>query len=233
MYFEQFYLACLARASYSELPTLEPVSASELAALLHQGATALDVRPGDEFAAGHVPGSISVPLAGMFAPWAATVLGVSSQPILIAGSPEQMAAAHQQLARVGMHSVGGYLQGGVEGWKQAGFELATLLHIPVRTLYERVRSYHVQALDVRRRPEWQAGHIEGAAWQPLDNFKTALPEMDRGMPVAVLCKGGYRSLIACSLLQRAGFRNVTNVIGGFDAWQRAELPIVGELSLAV
>jgi len=81
---------------------------------------------------------------------------------------------------------------------------------------------------VRRKPEWQAGHIEGAAWHPLNDFKTSLPEVERGMPIAVHCKGGYRSLIACSLLQRAGFGNVSNVIGGFDAWKQAELPVVRE-----
>ncbi len=232
MYFEQYYLACLAHASsYPELPKLESISALEVKSLLDQAVPLLDVRPGDEFASGHVPGSISVPLSGMFAPWAATVLGHSSKPVLVAASAEQLAAARLQLARVGMESVRGYLHDGVDGWTQAGFALATLVHIPVRTLYERVRSYHVQPLDVRRRTEWQAGHIEGASWQPLDDFKTTLPKMDLGTPIAVHCTGGYRSLIASSLLQRAGFRNVSNVIGGFDAWQRAELPVVSEVPL--
>jgi hydroxyacylglutathione hydrolase len=80
-------------------------------------------------------------------------------------------------------------------------------------------------LDVRRAPEWQAGHVEGATWWPLDNFKVSAPEIDRDRPIAVHCKSGYRSMIACSLLQRAGFKNVTNVIGGFDAWQEAKLPV--------
>jgi hydroxyacylglutathione hydrolase len=88
-------------------------------------------------------------------------------------------------------------------------------------------------LDVRRQPEWQAGHIQAATWRALDDFKAALPEIDRKAPVAVLCKGGYRSMIASSLLRRAGFENVTNVIGGFDAWEKARLPIVTELPIAV
>ena len=75
-------------------------------------------------------------------------------------------------------------------------------------------------------PEWDAGHIEGANWWPLDNFRVAPPEMDHEAPVAVHCKGGYRSMIASSLLQRAGFKNVINVVGGLDAWQQAKLPTV-------
>jgi rhodanese-related sulfurtransferase len=83
-------------------------------------------------------------------------------------------------------------------------------------------------LDVRREPEWEAGHIAGASWWPLDNFKVSPPEIDRNATIAVHCKGGYRSMIACSLLQRAGFQNVVNVVGGFDAWQEAKLPVVTE-----
>ena len=73
-------------------------------------------------------------------------------------------------------------------------------------------------LDVRRESEWQAGHIESAHWHALDDFPRALPELDRDAPIAVHCKGGYRSIIAASLLRRAGFRNVTDVLGGYDGW---------------
>ena len=135
--------------------------------MLENGEVALDVRPGDEFAAGHVPGSVNIALSGQFASWAGTVLGLAAHPVLIAAS-----------------------------------------------------------LDVRRGPEWDAAHIDGAAWWPLDNFKVSPPEIDRDAPIAVHCKGGYRSMIAASLLQRAGFSHVTNVIGGFDAWQQANLPSV-------
>jgi len=82
----------------------------------------------------------------------------------------------------------------------------------------------MQVLDVRRAPEWETAHIENATWWPLDNFKIAPPEMDHNAAIAVHCKSGYRSMIACSLLQRAGFGNVTNVVGGFDAWQEAKMP---------
>jgi hydroxyacylglutathione hydrolase len=95
----------------------------------------------------------------------------------------------------------------------------------VDDLNARLKSNQVQVLDVRREPEWSAAHIPGATWWPLDN-ESRLPEMDHHAPVAVHCKGGYRSMIASSLLQRAGYTNVINVMGGFDAWQQANLPVV-------
>jgi hydroxyacylglutathione hydrolase len=133
-----------------------------------------------------------------------------------------------RLARVGLEDSRGYLKGGIEAWKQAGLPLAELPQISVEALSGRLQGNGLQVLDVRREPEWEAGHIEGAVWWPLDNFKIAPPEIDRNVPVAVHCKGGYRSMIACSLLQRAGFQNVINIVGGFDAWQQAKLPSVTE-----
>jgi len=212
-------------SALSDLPTLQALSGKELLALMNEGIVALDVRPGDQFAAGHVPGSINIALSGQFASWAGTLLGLAARPVLIANSPEQLAEARTRLARVGIEEVRGYLQGGIEGWKATGLPLAELPQITVQALDDRLNAAQTSVLDVRREPEWQAGHIEGAMWWPLDHFKVSPPEIDRNAPIAVHCKSGYRSMIACSLLQRAGFRNVTNVIGGFDAWLQAKLPV--------
>jgi len=216
----------------SELPKLEPISAGELQSLLHEGVFAVDIRPGDDFASGHVPGSISIPLSGDFAFWAGSLLGLSSRPVLIAASEEQLAEARTRLARVGIDEVRGYLSGGVGGWTDAGLPLAELPQVNARLLSELLRKDKAQVLDVRRKPEWEAGHIEGAAWLALDDFKSSLPDIDRRAPIAILCKGGYRSLIAGSLLQRAAFENVTNVTGGFVAWEKAKLPFVTESPVA-
>ena len=79
----------------------------------------------------------------------------------------------------------------------------------------------------------KAAHIEGASWSPLDTLNSNLPALDPDRRIAVHCKSGYRSAIACSILQRAGFRNVVNVLGGFDAWQSANLPFVTEETVKV
>lgn len=212
-------------SALADIGEVQAIPAAELKTMLDDGAVALDVRPGDQFAQAHVPGSINIALSGQFASWAGTVLGLSARPVLIAESTEQLSEARLRLARVGIENVTGYLMGGVAAWKQAGFALTEIPQITVQDLHERLQTQASQVLDVRREPEWDAAHIEQAAWWPLDNFKISAPEIDRDRPVAVHCKGGYRSMIACSLLQRAGFKNVINVIGGFDAWLEAKFPV--------
>jgi rhodanese-related sulfurtransferase len=221
--------------SLADLPALAPVEPAELQTILAEGGIALDVRPGDEYAPGHVPGSVNIALSGQFASWAGALLGLAARPVLIAESQETVSEARMRLARIGLEDARGYLRGGFAAWREAGLPLATLPQISVDALSERlqgagvqvlgVQVLDVQVLDVRREAEWETGHIAGATWWPLDNFKVAPPEIDREVPVAVHCKGGYRSMIACSLLLRAGFQNVINVVGGFDAWQGAELPV--------
>lgn len=213
-------------APLSELPALRSISPLELQKMLKDGEIALDVRPGDEFAAGHVPGSVNIALSGQFASWAGTVLGLSSHPVLVAASDAQIEEARTRLARVGIEALDGYLAGGVAAWNQAGLPVATVEQVTVDDLNSRLRSGGLQVLDVRREPEWDAAHVEDAVWWPLDNFKVSPPEIDHDVPLAVHCKSGYRSIIACSLLQRAGFGRVINVVGGFDAWQQAKLPSV-------
>ncbi|HEY1676252.1 MAG TPA: rhodanese-like domain-containing protein [Candidatus Sulfotelmatobacter sp.] len=220
-------------APLSELPELRAIQPSELEAMLRDGEMALDVRSGEEFAAGHVPGSVNIALSGQFATWAATVLGLTARPVLIAGAQEQLEEARVRMARVGIESLDGYLAGGIEAWKQAGLPVAATPQMSVEELRERLQAGGVQVLDVRRAPEWDAAHIEDATWWPLDNFKVSPPELDEDAPLVVHCKSGYRSMIACSLLQRAGFRNVLNLAGGFDAWQAAKLPVISEKPVAV
>ncbi len=210
--------------SLADLPELAPIAATELRNMLESGAIALDVRPTEQFAAAHVPGSISIALSGQFASWAGAALGTAAHPVLIGETSEQLTEARMRLARVGIENLRGYLDGGVESWKRAGFPVAQLQQITVQELSTRWQSGGLQVLDVRREGEWQAGHIEGVDWYPLDRFKAALPQLEQNGPIAVHCKSGYRSMIACSLLQRAGY-SVINVIGGFDAWEQAKLPV--------
>ena len=113
-------------AALSDLPALRAIAPAELQALLSAGELALDVRSGEEFSAGHVPGSVNIALGGQFASWAGTVLGLSSHPVLIAESVAQLEEARLRLTRVGIEVLDGYLDGGVAAWKQAGFPLATL-----------------------------------------------------------------------------------------------------------
>jgi len=210
-------------AALSDLPPVRAIPAQELERMLKDGEVALDVRSGDDFARAHVPGSVNIALSGQFASWAGTVLGLAAHPVLIADSEQQLEEARTRLARVGIETLDGYLQGGVAAWSRAGLPVAKVEQISALELHARLQSGGVQVLDVRRQPEWDASHIDGATWWPLDNFKVSPPEIDHAVPLAVHCKSGYRSMIASSLLQRAGFKQVLNVVGGFDAWQQAKL----------
>ncbi|HXY51033.1 MAG TPA: rhodanese-like domain-containing protein [Terriglobales bacterium] len=210
----------------ADLPALPALSAAEVKRLLDSGTAGLDVRASDRFAEGHVPGSLNIALSGQFATWAGTVLGLQARPVLIADSDDQIQEARVRLARVGIDVEGGYLRGGVEGWKSAGFPLSQTKQMTVADLHRCLGKFMV--VDVRREPEWRAGHVEGALSYPLDRLKPGSLTLDKKAPLAVHCKSGYRSMIACSLLERSGFQNVTNVSGGLDAWERANLPLVRE-----
>ena len=218
-------------ATLTELPPLPALSPAEMQALLKENANVLDVRPGDDYAAGHVPGSINIALSGQFASWAGGILGIHSKPILIGETDAQIEEARMRLARVGIEELRGYLAGGVAAWQKAGLPVLKTAQISPQELNQKLRSGSLRAadvLDVRREGEWQAGHIAEVECRALDTFPHELPAMDGSRSVAVHCKSGYRSMIACSLLERAGHRNVLNVEGGFDAWHAAELPEVAE-----
>jgi glyoxylase-like metal-dependent hydrolase (beta-lactamase superfamily II)/rhodanese-related sulfurtransferase len=208
-----------------ELPEFRPLSPQEVRRALDEGVFVLDVRPNADFAAAHIPGSINIALSGQFASWAGTIMGLSAKPVLVADTPEQYEEARMRLARVGIEDARGFLKNGVAAWQQAGLPLAQLPQMTVQELHQRMADEALQVLDVRREPEWQAGHIGSAGWFPLDRFKLSVPEVDPSRPLAIHCQGGYRSMIACSLLRRAGIENVTNVTGGFDAWRAASLPM--------
>ena len=215
------------------LPELTAMSATELKTLIEDGTFVLDVRPNADFAAAHVPGSINIALSGQFASWAGAIMGLGARPVLVADTPEQYAEARLRLARVGIEDPRGYLSGGIAAWKQAGFPLAEIPQATELELSRRLQAGGLQLLDVRREGEFQGGHIDSAQWFPLDNFKLSAPEIDPARPLAVHCQGGYRSMIACSLLMRAGVKNVINVAGGFDAWRSAGLPVENALAKSV
>src|SRR5580692_11630079 len=149
-------------ATLTELPPLPALSPAEMQALLKENASVLDVRPGDDYAAGHVPGSINIALSGQFASWAGGLLGIHSRPILIGETEAQIEEARMRLARVGIEELRGYLAGGVAAWQTAGLPVLKTAQISPQELNQQLRSGSLGAadvLDVRREGEWQAGHI--------------------------------------------------------------------------
>ncbi len=204
----------------SEMRAPVALSCSEVILAQVGGAIVLDVRPAAHFAKGHIPEAINIGFGGQLASWAGILLGLSAVVVIVAESAEQAAETQTRLARIGIEVTIGYLRGGMEAWVRAGERVETVPQITAQDLRSRIGDFKV--IDVRRESEWQGGHIEGAMWHALDNFPRELPKIAKDTPIAVHCKGGYRSITAASLLQRAGFTNVTDVIGGYDAWVESQ-----------
>ena len=190
------------------------------------GAVVLDTRPATQFAAGHIPGSMHIGLSGQFAVWAGALLGLQARVILLAESLDRVAESRIRLAHVGLESVIGYVEDGIAGWAREGMPLEQTHQIAAAELAARLEAEpdSIRVVDVRRPAEWAEGHIEEALLLPLHELTEKAKDLDPDRPVAVYCKGGYRSAIAAGLLQRAGWRDVSNVIGGFEAWRARDLP---------
>jgi len=213
-------------APLSELPPLAPLIAPEVLRLQKEGAIVVDTRPAMQFAVAHVPGSIHIALTGQYASWAARILGLDTRLIVIGEEPEQVRESQIRLARVGIENVAGYLADGVAGWIQNGFELDYIPQITVSDFVE-LRNQEpdrIAVLDVREPGEVAGGVIENSLCIPLGKLESRLAELGREKLLVVHCKGGYRSSIATSILRRAGFRDLANLTGGFDAWKTAGLP---------
>lgn len=216
--------------SLAELPPLAPMGPEQVVAAQEKGAIILDTRPDDQFALAHVPNSVHIGLSGQFAFWAAALLGLEKELVLMAEDFQKVEEARTRLARVGVEHVIGYLADGIAGWTQGGLPVQEAPRISFQDLNSLLQEQpaNVQVIDVRRPAEWSAGHIPSAVLKPLDRITTLLNGMDRTAPVVVHCKGGYRSSIAASLLLRAGFTQVMDLLGGFDAWQLCNLPYTRE-----
>jgi hydroxyacylglutathione hydrolase len=214
-------------AALGELPPLERLSPEQLESRRAAGAVILDTRPAMEFSAAHVPGSLNIPLGGQYASTAASLIGLNKEIVLVAENEEALEEARMRLARVGMERANACLDGGMMTWAEEKKAAAQIVQIPADELKRELETdaAGVQVIDVRRKSEWESGHIPGALHKPLDTLEAGLADLDKKRPIVVHCKGGYRSAVACSLIQRAGFDNVTNLVGGLDAWLSFGLPV--------
>ena len=207
-------------AAIDQLPPPQPIRAPEVHRLQSEGAIVLDTRPAMQFAVAHVPGSVHIALSGQYASWAARILGLDKRIILVGEDADHLRESQLRLARVGIENVQAYLEDGIAGWLQGGYELDYIPQITVQEfadLLEQERD-HIQVLDVREPGEVQAGAMPGSVRIPLGQLEGRTGELNREKLTVVHCKGGYRSSIATSLLRRAGFRDLANLTGGYDAW---------------
>lgn len=181
------------------------------------GALILDTRSAQIFALGFIPNAINIGIDGSFAPWVGALIPGVNQPILIVADEGREHEIVTRLARVGYDNALGYLKHGFKAWVQAGKDVDTVESIPATELARRMKKHTLNIIDVRKPGEFAAEHVDGALSTPLDYLNDHLAEIDKNKEVYVYCAGGYRSMIACSILKARGWNNLVDVAGGFKA----------------
>ena len=196
------------------------------AAVNESGALVLDVRDAADFARGFIPNSINIGLNGQFAPWVGALVPHLKQAIALVTAIGQEEETVLRLARVGYDQCIGFLKGGFAAWQQAGKEVDSIESIAADEFAQRQRQNSgILIVDVRKPDEFMSGHVENAENFPLDNLNDHMAELTHHESMYVHCAGGYRSMIANSILKARGFDNVVNIEGGIAAIREAGVPI--------
>lgn len=182
----------------------------------------LDVRHQSEFIKGFIPQSIFIGLGGTFAPWAGALIKDIKQPILLITPEGEEESTIIRLSRVGFDNVLGYLKGSFASWKNAGKEIDTLESVSADALEEKIKENAI-VFDVRKPGEFESEHINAATSTPLDFLNNHISEFPKKGNFYVHCAGGYRSVIAASILKARGFHNVIDVAGGYAAIRNTKI----------
>jgi hydroxyacylglutathione hydrolase len=204
---------------------LRPLTPAEFETEMANGAVAVDTREPSAFGGAHIAGSYAIWAGGLpeFAGW---ILPGDKPLLLIADDPASLDKSVLYLRRLGFERFAGYLGGGIENWFNAGMQIEHLPLLSVHELKARFdRNEDPFVLDVRSGEEWEVGHINGAHHIFVGRLEENLPEVPKDKTVAVLCSVGRRSSIAASILLRAGYPNIYNVIGAMTAWKAAGYPV--------
>lgn len=187
----------------------------------------LDVRTQQEFVKSHIPGSMFIGLNGGFAPWVGALITDIKQPILLVVPEGKSEEAVTRLARVGYDNALGYLEGGIEAWIQAGQKTAQIESISASDFESKIQSSALNILDVRKNGEYASMHLQldGVQHFALDYINSQMDAVDPNIAYHIHCAGGYRSVIAASILKARGFNNIIDIAGGFAALKKTNLPM--------
>lgn len=199
-----------------------PLSLEEFNKEVENGALILDVRTQGEFVQGFIPGSLFIGLNGTFAMWVGALIEDLDQKIVLIVPEGKEEEAVTRLSRVGYDNAVGYLEGGVKTYEDAGNKLQTITSVSAETVAEKASELSI--VDVRKPGEYDAEHVENATHYPLDYMNENLDKLDKDKTYYVHCAGGYRSVIAISLLMRNGYTNLVDIAGGFGALSKTDIP---------
>lgn len=190
----------------------------------HTDAVILDTRDSSAFAKAFVPKSINIGLRGDFAPWVGALIVDVNQPLLLVAEPGTEEEVITRLSRVGFDHVLGYLQGGIAAWTAAQRETDSVRRISAAQFAEEAPASASEIMDVRKDSEYRAEHVVGAENKPLAGLNSWIRDINPAKHFYIHCAGGYRSMIAASILLARGYRNFTEVEGGFQAIAQTGIP---------
>ncbi len=189
----------------------------------------LDVRNEKEFVKAFIPRSIFIGIDGGFAPWVGSLIKDVKQPILLVADKTRVTEVITRLSRVGFDNTIGYLDGGIEAWKAAGKEIDSIRSINALEFKKEWLANNLPVFDMRKAGEWGTEHLQNAQHICLSNISNQLAEFPKDKEFYVHCAGGYRSVIASSILKSRGYHNVTDVAGGFDEIKKTNLAKTSEV----
>lgn len=204
------------------------LNAEQFESSMNEGSLVIDTRDPLEFEKGFIPGSINIGLNGQYAIWAASLFSLDRKIVLVCdhGKEEESVT---RLARVGFDQIKGVLQGGYPAWEQAGKEVDMLVSVDAYELgLDLKHDEKAKVLDVRKVSEYESGHIKGAELYSLDQIQSRIDELDPETDYYLHCAGGYRSVIAASILKASGFHRIKNVWGGYkEIKENHDIPLEG------
>ena len=177
----------------------------------------LDVRNENDFAESHMPGSIFIGLDGRFAPWVGELLEDIKKPIILLAPKGREEEAITRLSRVGFDNIKGYLKGGIKSWIELKKQTNSIENIKAQDFMSLNSKFDINILDVRSQNEYLSGSVDGSLNIPLINLTDNLDKLNSNKRSYIYCKGGYRSMIASSILNSKGINDITNIIGGYDS----------------
>ena len=197
---------------------MKPIKATEFEVVAEEtGALILDTRNNDDFAKGFIPQSINIGINGDFAPWVGSLIGDVKQPILLVTDLGMEEETVTRLTRVGFDNLIGYLEYGFQAWAAAGYEVDTVNRITADQFEKEVKIGESKIIDVRKESEYEAEHVEDAYSRPLASINEWVKDINPEEYFFMHCAGGYRSMMAASILQARGYRNFSEIKGGYDA----------------
>jgi glyoxylase-like metal-dependent hydrolase (beta-lactamase superfamily II)/rhodanese-related sulfurtransferase len=204
---------------------MKAINATEFEVVAEEtGALILDTRTNADFALGYIPQSINIGINGDFAPWVGALIGDVKQPIILVTELGMEEETVTRLTRVGFDNIIGHLKYGFQAWAASGFEVDTINRITAEQFAKEVKIGESKVVDVRKDSEYEAEHVEEAYSRPLAAINEWVKDINPEEHFFMHCAGGYRSMIAASILQARGYRNFTEVEGGFGAIAKTTVP---------